>query len=85
LYFKSRRARVPLHSSTWAGSTVAKLYYKTKIQMNQREKSYVSRTVSLRGGHIAEGDEIGLEGNALGDFYMKQGFEGFKFAGIGHG
>jgi len=68
---------------TRAGDTVPKLYHKTKIEMNQRGAKLRFRGRKLGSGDFAEGDEVGFDGNAFGDFDVKKSLKGLEFASIG--
>jgi hypothetical protein len=53
--------------------------------MSQREKSCVFGARSSGGRDFAERDEVGLDGNTLGDFHVKESLKGLEFARVGYG
>jgi len=71
--------------STWAGCTVRQLYHNTETVMNQGEKGYVLSRESSGRGDFAERDEIGFNGDAFGNFHVKQSLKGLESAGVGYG
>jgi hypothetical protein len=68
---------------TWAGRTVPELYHMTKTEMNQRGTKLLFRGRKLWRGDFAKGDEVGLDGDTLGDFHVKKGLKGLEFACVG--
>jgi hypothetical protein len=84
LYCKNPRFGVPLPPDTWAGCTVRKLYHKTKTEMNQRGVKLRFSGRKLGRSDFAERDEVGLDGNALGDFHMKKGLKWLEIASVGY-
>jgi hypothetical protein len=53
--------------------------------MNERGTKLRFRARKLEGCDFAEGDEVGLDGNTLGDFHVKESLKGLEFARVGYG